>query len=263
MPEERTSGVEVWRDLDNTICALGETRDDGHWIHFPRLASFRFSANGPRVDAIPYAGASIEVVRDTFTRTVLPLALQALGREVLHASGFVAAAGVVAFCAVSETGKSTLARAIARRGLEQWADDAVAFEVERGRVVSPALPFAPRLHEDAVEALGDAPWAGERSAGASATLAAAFLLERAGPDQPITCARLAPAEAFPLLLEHAYCFSLADEDRKRRMMDRYLDFANLVPVFALRYPTGFAALDGVVDAVLATVGSTCEVATLP
>ena len=83
-----------------------------------------------------------------------------------------------------------------------------------------------------------------------APLAAVLLLERAAPDAPVSWSRLAPAEAFPLVLEHAYCFSLHDEARKRRMMDRYLDLADRVPVVSFSYPSGFEALGRVVDAVL-------------
>jgi hypothetical protein len=259
MPGEDEPGVIVWRDLAGEICAIGEVRGGHRWMNFPDLASFRFAANEPVV-AFADPDTSPDLIRDAFTRSVVPMMLQALGTEVLHASGFLAPCGVVALGAVSETGKSTLARAVARRGYTQWADDAVVFEFDRGQVVSRSLPFAPRVHDDSAAALGGERLLPERDLDAVAPLAAVLLLERVepAPEAPVVAWRLlAPAEAFPLVLEHAYCFDLEDEQRKRRMMDQYLDLANRVPVVAFRYRSGFDVLDRVVDGLLDAVVAIC------
>src|ERR671935_59558 len=63
------------------------------------------------------------------------------GREVLHASAVITARGVVAFCAVSTTGKSTIAYQFSRRGYGIWADDALAFDGADRGVTALWLPF--------------------------------------------------------------------------------------------------------------------------
>ena len=95
--------------------------------------------------AVPEPTASYALVLDAYRRTVLPQALQFFGREVLHASAVVGPSGVVGFCAYSQTGKSTLAFALAQRGYVPWADDALAFETGAQVSQALALPFAVRL----------------------------------------------------------------------------------------------------------------------
>ena len=59
--------------------------------------------------------------------------------------------------------------------------------------------------------------------------------------------RLGSAAAFPLVLEHAYCFDLDDEERKRAMMASYLDLVGRVPVFRTRMETGLDRLASLLD----------------
>lgn len=95
-------------------------------MHLPDVAAFRL---GMEVVAFPLPSAPPEPASDAFERSVLPMALQALGGEALHASGVLGPSGLVALCGDSGTGKSTLACALNAYGYLFWADDAVAFEV--------------------------------------------------------------------------------------------------------------------------------------
>jgi hypothetical protein len=265
LPRGDEPGLVVWRDIVGAVCALGETRCGENWMHFPGLASFRFGQGDRAVVAYAPPDTAREWIEDAFSRSVVPLALQALGTEVMHASGFLTPAGVVAVAAVAETGKSTLARAVARRGFAQWADDAVVFEARASEVVSRALPFASRLHADSAAALAaDAP-AARVDPTTTAALAAVLLIERfdAHDATPTVSWRLlTSAEAFPRVLEHAYCFTLDDDARTRRMITQYLDLATRVPVLSVRYRSGFEMLSEVVDGVLEAVTATCGVSTL-
>lgn len=259
VPDGDAPGVEVWRDLDGRVCAYGESAGGRHCVHLPGLASFRFDDDSDTVRATPHPPARLDLIRDAFTRSVLPLVLQARGEEVLHASAFLAGGGVVAMCATSETGKSTLAFALRRRGYEQWADDAVHFDASAPRPVSRALPFSSRLHPDAAEHLGAGMAAGRfasaveadrRPAAAAAPIAAVLVLERDESCDVAVAERLTPVPAFVALLTHAYCFSTADVERKRRMMHEYLDLASKVPVFSVRFRSGFDLLPAVLDRIL-------------
>jgi hypothetical protein len=60
--------------------------------------------------------------------------------------------------------------------------------------------------------------------------------------------------AFSLLLYHAHCFSFSDDDRRRRMLERYLEFSAYVPVFRVRFrrvpdelPALLASIERVVE----------------
>src|SRR5262245_11456398 len=105
VPDVSDPSVHVWwDDLQGVPCAYGHTVDGEHWMHVPRVASFRFSGTSEEVSAIPHPMAEPEFVQDVYYHSVLPMALQALGQEGLHASGIRMGQGVVAFCAVKGTG---------------------------------------------------------------------------------------------------------------------------------------------------------------
>src|SRR5438045_2629057 len=141
LPSKADGRVQVWREQDQ-VCAYGYAADGARWMHVPDLATFRL---GREVAAFTLPSADPDLIRDAFERNVLPMAIQALGGEALHASGVVGSSGVVAFCGESGTGKSTLACALSARGYRLWADDAVAFEPGDGGLVAVPLPFQLRL----------------------------------------------------------------------------------------------------------------------
>ena len=231
------------------------------WIEIDGVGRFRFVRGDERVRAHPFPGTSAETVRAAYLATVLPLALQAAGRSLLHASAVETADGVVAFCGRSGSGKSTVAHALARRGLPQWADDAVLFtlrtEDERGpgpaEATTRRLPWRPRLRSDAAER-----WAGQdepaRSRSNERPLLAVHLLERAA--EPGAFAAGAPhaveplrlIHAFPALLDNAYHFPA--EDRRNpiaALAETYLTLATSVPTFRLTLPDGLDALETALD----------------
>jgi len=172
--------------------------------------------------AVPEPTASYSLVLDAYRRTVLPQALQFFGREVLHASAVVGPSGVVGFCAYSQTGKSTLAFALANRGYVPWADDALAFETGAQVSQALALPFAVRLRPESQEyfAVEPLPPEIEPQNGTVITvgaerkpITALCVLSRGAEDEPSAIEPLEAAEAVTALLPHAYWSTLADEPR--------------------------------------------------
>src|SRR5882672_7998253 len=148
--------VEIWRDHAGAIYAYGEILGEECWMHVPGLASFRFTRDGDEVAAAITDGAEEELVLDAFRRRVLPMALQVRGREILHASAISSPAGVTALCGASQTGKSTIAFGLNRRGYPLWGDDALAFEISNGEARAVSLPFEIRLRPAAAEFFGHA-----------------------------------------------------------------------------------------------------------
>jgi hypothetical protein len=220
----------------------------------PGVGSYCFRSGTEEVSAHPEPGVDRETVEDAFRRAVLPLAIQMLGREVLHASAVLGPRGVVALCAVSETGKSTLAYGLSRRGFRLWADDAVAFELAADGVSALPLPFALRLRPASVAFFGTAAHELEEP-DRPEDLAAILVLERAEllPERAVLVERFADGLAFPAVLAHAYCFSLDDDERKRRMMGAYMELVGRVPVYRVRFRPGLDRLGRVVDALDAAV----------
>jgi len=255
--------VQTWREHDSTVIATGYTVNGEHWMDWPHLASFCFRDDTDTVMALAQPPIRTDVITDTFRRSVLPLALQTRGQEVLHSSAVQFPQGVVALCAVSETGKSTLAYALSRRGFPLWADDAVAFDITERDVCSVPLPFRFRLRprSAAYFAYGQGDTSGATQTAKhgqceAVPLAAICVLEQrtsATLDAIVDVQQLAPAAAFREILAHAYCFSLDDMARKRAMMQHYLLLAQRVPIFTARFQTGLQHVDTIVKAIVRAV----------
>jgi hypothetical protein len=253
----------VLRDQHGRVQAFGWIADRQYWIDFPGLATFRFRPGADEVVAATAASVDLDLVVDTYHGSIMPLVLQALGLEALHASAVRVRSGVVGFCALSETGKSTIAYGLGLRGHPLWADDALAFETPPGRPVTCLpLPFTLQLRQPSqayFHSLG--PPTPEARLGPNAVrnrtrLAALFVLERidAGAGRAAEIVRLSGAEALRAVLPHAYAFSPSDADRKRRTIHSYLDLLARVPIFRLRFEPALEKLPRLLDDVERAVG---------
>jgi hypothetical protein len=257
-PPTVNSQAEVWRDNDGAVCAYGQMLGEEYWMHLPGLASFRLSSRAEEVTAVVPGGISEELVLDAYRRSVLPMALQVCGREVLHASAIRTQQGVLALCGISETGKSTIAFGLSRRGYALWADDAVPFEISGRSATVISLPFEIRLRPPAaalfdLETISTAAAAGKNGAlpgtETSHLLAVCVLRRAEGAASPVAVRRLSSAQAFAAVLTHAYCFTLQDRERKRRMIRHYLDLVAGVPIFDVCFQSGLANVPAVLDAI--------------
>jgi hypothetical protein len=258
-PDKDAPEVEVWRDLEWTVCAYGHTLNGQHWMHLPGLARFCFDGRNGEVKAIADPGVRRNSILDAYYRSVLPMALQAQGAEVLHASAVLTPRGVVALCARSGTGKSTLAYGLSRQGYPPRADDAVAFESSAGQINVRPLPFSIRLRPNAAaffdqahfpSSLASIPDRVTQVEERLTALAALIVHERfslTDRGAQLAVQRLAPVRAFTELLTHAYCFSLKDPERKERMVQHYLALSAKVPVFKLRFRSGFENLEVILE----------------
>src|ERR1700752_257607 len=147
------TGLEIWRDGD-AVVAYGYRTHEGFWLELVGVATYGFRPDNREVVAFLDDGVPESRVVDGFERAALPLILHVKGQEVLHASGVLMPAGVVAFCAVAGTGKSTLAYALSRRGYPLWGDDAVPFVVAEEGITTFRLPFRVRLLKESVVHFG-------------------------------------------------------------------------------------------------------------
>jgi hypothetical protein len=250
--------VTVWCDRYGVIGALSHTIGNERWLHVLDVASFKLSLEDRTVVAFPRRDASRERIEAEFMHTVWPVLLQLGGAEVLHGSAVVGPHGVVALCALSDTGKSTLAQGLTRRGYDLLADDAIVLEIGSEIVDVFPLPFQARLRPATAEHFGFAPnrlvdgrvRLEHERARASLPLAAVCLLEKVAalPGDAVTrILRVAPADALPHLLRHAITFGYQDSERKRTMIGHYLDLASHVAIHQVVFEAGFGHLSRVLD----------------
>jgi len=121
-------------------------------------------------------------------------------------------------------------------------DDRLAHAAEADPLPMAAIAVLERVREDGT-VHGRIVWSGAVTDASAADDAAAGV-----GTASVTVERLAPATAFREILPHAYSFSLADGDRKRRMMQAYLQLVSAVPVYRVRFRTGLEHLDAITEA---------------
>ena len=251
MPTTEPTIRESWRDSSGRVCATGWLEGERHVIEVAGAGIFEFTArSGPTLRrAAP--GATDAMLEDARDRIVMPLCMQVRGAELLHGSSVGTPHGAVVITAVSHTGKSTLAVALAARGHELRADDLTCFRTTPGGALHIPLPFRPSLRSDARDWFGPAfEKIAERARShrpVPSPIAAIFVTCRRPEATPGEgrLNRLPPAAAFRALLPHAHVFTLQDPERTRSMMNSYLSLAESVPVFELHVPNGLEQLDRV------------------
>lgn len=250
------TGEQTWSDASGGVFAHCTSAGRRFSMHIPGVATFHFESGNAEVWAQAETGAVPAEIHDLYRGFVLPMALQALGFEVLHASSILTPAGVVAWCAGTGTGKSTLAYGLHRRGWPLWSDDIVVWRIAGNHACAYSVESIVHLrapsqeHFDTDETLEVAPPAQERP------IAAINILERLPSDAKSpanTITRLSPTAGFSALLAHAYCFSLTDHERKRHMAESYLALAARLPIWSVRFQGGLDLLDGLLDQVEAGI----------
>lgn len=265
-PVARGRQASTWLDDRGSVIAESFVGEGPHRVEWRDLGVFVFDAGSTTVQVWPAPGVEHAAIRDAFARVIQPIILQALGYQALHASAVRGADGVLAFCGVGRSGKSTLAYAMGQDGYEQVADDAVIIESGREGPTVHFVPFAPGLRPATrdyfTRGVADATRCAETRLAtiASAPLRAVFILQQdpsrrePEPPQPIS-----PVQAFAALVTHARCFDEHDPSHTRQLVEDYLNLAARVPVFAIAYPPDFVQLTsliGGIDEVARSLGVT-------
>ena len=254
--------VQTWHDLAEVVCAYGYA-GHGWWaMHWPKLGTFRVDADAVNVVRVfPAPHASRARLQDLYRRSVVPLFLQALGHETLHASAVQGSTGVLAFCGERGSGKSTIAYALARRGLPQYADDTLVMTATSRGINTKPLPFVPRLRPASAQFFGVEGGHMHAHERAAAPLSAIFVLRPITKPEPLGVELLSSAAGFQALLAHAHCFEPDSERGRRRLLKNYLEISASVPVFAVSYRPGLDRVDGLLDAILSAAreGSVTQV----
>jgi len=129
--------------------------EGGYLLRYPGFADFIVDRAGrelrcARIDS----GTSPQTLRHLLLDQVLPLVLNLLGRDVLHATAVDTPGGVCAFIGPAGAGKSTLAASFAAAGYSTFCDDCLVVGRNGGIICTPGYPGV-RLWRDSFAALGN------------------------------------------------------------------------------------------------------------
>lgn len=255
-----SEALETWRDVRGAPLGMGVQRGQEYWLRIHHVGTFIIQPNSVDTTAYPAdPDADLKSFEEAFFHSVAPWILQRQGWDCLHGSAVRVGEEVAAFCGPAERGKSTLARAWCECGAAPYADDAVPFLLKDGAVMAARLPQRLQPREPAASRYQPtpAPDSGSIADGKLVVdlrpslrpMVALYWLEGATAVNGgvVSIERVAPADAFPLLLTEAHVMSLRDADRNRKMIQNYLALAERVPVFRLSIRRGLHLLPAVLD----------------
>ena len=266
-PSDDLEWIHHWLD-DDDACDLSLARlDDGYLLRFPDLADIVLENSGMlRIAGLE--GVSARTLRHLMLDQVLPRALAHRGNLVLHASAVATAHGAVVFLGLSGRGKSTLACAMAAQsGGGVLADDCIVATQDGSDLL--AVPTYPglRLWPESVASLFpgrkrlrrvtdysdkrriDVDLMGH-AADASYPIAAIMVLDRACGDTDIRITALDSSSACMALVSNSFQLDVSDVQQVYRLLGLAAGAAQRTSVLSLRYPRDYAALPGVVQAIL-------------
>jgi hypothetical protein len=246
-----------WFDHAGQLIATGGRDDEQWWMHWRGLGTFWFDETGDVRGELGREG-SPEMLHDVFGRGVVPVVLLARGFEALHASAVLTDHGVVAFCATSGTGKSTIAMALAATGFTHFADDTVLYRISAGRPLVSYVPSMPRV-DDSVRTV---PGLQQPSMSTAPPLESAPLLRiyqlRRNPalDPPSPRFTRVPASArFETLLAHGHPFEMGTEHRRRVFLENLLALARDVDVWECEFAPALPALSSLAASIRAQLSA--------
>lgn len=256
-----------------TVQAVIHQGSTGSWLTNNGIGVCHLLADGQRVNVYPDPDADPGLLGLLLAGQVPIYAIARRGIWSLHASAVVVDGKALAFLGPHGQGKSTMAAAFLKRGVEQLTDDALALHEMDGAVVGVAGPRFIKLWSESAGgtlALGDdipslvgtdgkkrVEVAGRFPTAARAPLGALYLLERFdaghGPAE-VTIAPVRPRDAIAALLGHLSTSMFLQPRETATLLPMLSRLVAQAPLWRLRYPSGYEHQGAIVDAVLRNGG---------
>ena len=250
--------------------------EGGYLLRYPGLGDFVVDRGGHRLRCTSIQlGTSAHTLRHLLLDQVLPLVLNLLGRDVLHATAVDTPAGVCAFIGPAGAGKSTLAASFATAGYSTFCDDCLVVQRNGGILCIPGYPGV-RLWSDSFAVLsnhlvklsGVADYTSKNRVVSNSVnfpdslrpLIAIYRISRPGNGEPaLSASRVEPLtgrDAFMELVSSAYVLDVSDPTTLLRHFRFIERLVARVPVARLWLPNDFALLPSARRAILSAVGET-------
>jgi hypothetical protein len=247
--------VEPNPDSDGSIWLLTGHSPAGIHLNFPNRANFVIRRDDRIILAAPEPGVPDSTPGHLLMNSVMPRALASERHAMLHASVVDTPRGAMAFLGASGSGKTTIATALALRGLPLVAEDVVRLELTPDSVLCHPCPAPPHLYADSSEHLfpgrcqivdveavkfSDRPVALE----ALVVIDSGFVPETA---PPISLNPVEPRRAFERVMPALFRIKPYSNAQIRREFDFAAALASQFTFHGLSYPRVFASLPAVLD----------------
>jgi hypothetical protein len=247
--------------------------DDGYLLRFPRLADFHVRLPAREVAARRGRSTPHDTFRHLLLDQVLPLIVAGRDCLALHASVVDVDGGAIAFLGAAGNGKSTLAAALGRRGHPVLSDDCcVVRRSARGFEVVATYPGVRLFGPSRNQVFGDAATGGRRVSHYSSKrrviddggtprfgtipvpLRRVYVLASRDADSRVgrvEIARRSRRDSVVDLVGGTFFLDVTDPERALDAFGLAGDIAASLPVCSLTFPWSLAALDDVLDQLLA------------
>lgn len=240
--------------------------DGGYVVAFADAGTFFVRADGTLIVGFEPL-APTPRLRRLLLDYLLPRALNAAGRDALHATAVLTPRGVVAFVGESGSGKSTLAARFVAEAFPLVCDDCLVLDVERDMVMATPGYDGLRLLPDGIAStrafVHAAPDDGtikrrvtspHTRADRGGPLAAVYILAAAPSASPTTSHRLLKRDGFKEILTACHRLDTADRAMLERQFHLLGSIAERVPISRLCVPRSLDALSDAVALVRREVG---------
>jgi len=243
---------------DQALCGKIE---GGYLVRYPGFADFIIDDAGHELRCARIeSGTSAQTLHHILLDQVLPLVLNLLGRDVLHATAVDTPAGVCAFIGSAGAGKSTLAASFAAAGYSTFCDDCLVIQRSGEILCTPGYPGV-RLWHDSFAALGNHPVTLSYEANyiskcrvvsntgqvpnSLRPLIAIYRVSRPDEEPALSTARIEPLtgrKAFMELVSAAYVLDVTEPATLFRHFRCIEQLVTQVPIARLLLPNDFAFL---------------------
>ncbi len=252
-----------WVLPDGEVKAEFRRVERGFHVRFPNEADFEILEEYPaRVTVWPAPDQTAEWAETLYRNAILPLVANHHGGLCLHGSAVALNGSAIALIGPSNSGKTTLAGALARAGAPYLTEDVLELVRQGESYFVQPKEQALRLYPDSAEYLlghnPDRDAEDDKSAVsepekipfcniAQPLGALIFLGSEAAAETQIT--RLAAKDALAQLMPNAFILDVEDKDRLASHFDRLSGLAQRMPSFELDYLRQFSELETVIGAI--------------
>ena len=240
--------------------------DGGYVVAFADAGTFFVRADGTLIVGFEPLAPGPRL-RRLLLDYLLPRALNAAGRDALHATAVLTPRGVVAFVGESGSGKSTLAARFVAEAFPLVCDDCLVLDVERDTVMATAGYDGLRLLPDGVASMSAFAYAAPDDgtikrrvtspytrADRGGPLAAIYILAAAPNASPTTSHRLMKRDGFKEILTACHRLDTSDRAMLERQFQLLGSIAERVPISRLCVPRSLDALSDALALVRREVG---------
>ena len=247
-----TDPYDRWLSPDDTVIAEFYRHAGGFLLRFPEQADFFITRDLRDIRCSPAPDMDEASLQSLFENSVRPALSNHAGSLNLHGSAVNIEGRALAVMGYSRRGKSTLAGALAMRGLPLLTEDVLAISRTEDRHTVTPQRASLRVFEDSAAFLLGSPETsqseGEKRDIASGAIPVestpvplgAMCILGPGETEELSISPMRQSDILAEIMQHSFILDVEDKAALRSHFERLARLAEAIPCYALDYPRDFA-----------------------